>query len=580
MPVQPGRRAIMTLSEPRARTATSRLLRAANGGSLLIAASVAVAIVVALLLGVALETAVQDPTAQFGFSFRSFVELYTNPLLHSVIGNTILFTVISAGTALFFALPSAFLVQRTTLPYKGLVFALVLVSALVPGYVTARAWVLLFHPRIGLVNELLVDGLPFVDSPPINVVHVPIMGFINGLTLSAVAFFMLAGVFRPMDPALEESAEIHGLGVLARLRWITLPLAYHGILAAGIFVVMLSIASIDIPRIIGLSGRIFLFSTVISGDVLGAVRASSVFFILLALVMSFWYLRVMRAPYRYAVVSGQNYRVKLIALSRRQLLGAWSFIALFGLLSAGLPLLTLFWVSLTPFLEVPSAEALGRVSLANYATVSLDGRFWVAARNTVFLIAVVPTTTVLLSLAISWVVTRSAIRARSVLDTVAFLPHAVPSILFAIAAVHISLHWLPFFYRTAYVVFFIFIITRISFPTRVLNSALLQIHRELDEAGYVSGLGTLAVIRKILVPLLWSPMTYAWLWVALVTYREASLASLLRAPTPTLATFASGQLGGGNLNEGAALALVLLAVVTGLAMTVLVLSARGSRAAG
>jgi iron(III) transport system permease protein len=274
-----------------------------------------------MLLGVVMETGLKDRNAPSGYSLRGFIDLYTSPFVHAVIGNTVLFATISTITALLFAVPTAWLVQRTTLPHKGLAFGLMLVTALVPGYVTAQAWLLMFHPRIGLANRWLVESFDFVDTAPLNVINVPAMGVINGLGLSSVAFLMLAGVFRA-DPALDESARVHGVGVCARLKRITLPLAYPGILAVVIFITMLSLASIDIPRVIGLSGTIFLFSTAISGDFLGATRAASVLFVLLGLGMSWWYFRTIRHAHRYAVVTGGNYNVHLIPLSRTQVSGA------------------------------------------------------------------------------------------------------------------------------------------------------------------------------------------------------------------------------------------------------------------
>ena len=64
-----------------------------------------------------------------------------------------------------------------------------------------------------------------------------------------------------MNPMLEEAARISGLGFAATLRRVTLPLATPGILAAGIYVFTIAIATFDIPAIIGLGNRVYLFST-------------------------------------------------------------------------------------------------------------------------------------------------------------------------------------------------------------------------------------------------------------------------------------------------------------------------------
>ena len=64
-------------------------------------------------------------------------------------------------------------------------------------------------------------------------------------------------------------------------------------------------------------------------------------------------------------------------------------------------------------------------------------------------------------------------------------------------------------------VFIVYVIARLSYGTRMTNSALIQIHRELDEAAQMSGAGTFGVLRRILLPLLAPTVLYAWVWIAL-----------------------------------------------------------------
>src|SRR6202021_516240 len=87
------------------------------------------------------------------------------------------------------------------------------------------------------------------------------MGWVQGLSLAPLAFIMTAAVFRTMDPTLEESARASGASFLATLQRITLPLAWPGVLAAGIFVFMIGFAAFDVPAIIGWGSRLFTFSS-------------------------------------------------------------------------------------------------------------------------------------------------------------------------------------------------------------------------------------------------------------------------------------------------------------------------------
>jgi iron(III) transport system permease protein len=116
-------------------------------------------------------------------------------------------------------------------------------------------------------------------------------------------------------------------------------------------------------------------------------------------------------------------------------------------------------------------------------------------------------------------------------------------------------------YGTLTIVILIYTISRISFATRIINNSLAQIHPELEEAAFVGGLGLLQVMRKILLPLLKPALVYAWLWMALLCYRELTMASVLVTSQEniTLPMIVWGLWLGGSLNQAAAANLVVLA---------------------
>jgi len=540
-----------------------------GGRTFLIGASVAALSVVILLLAVILTIAFQDPADSSIYTFQNFRDLYLEPFVYGALLNTAGFTLVSTLTALFFAIPIAWLAERTDLPGRGLVFPLMTASAVIPGLFGALGWLLMLHPRIGMVNRWLVDVVPFIHSAPFNIVSITGMGFITGLGLSSLAFIMLAATFRAMDPALEESAQIHGMNFFHRFAKITLPLMWPGILAVGIYIFTIGLASFDVPAVIGLANRIFMFSTFVyteaepqEGDPnFGIVGAASVLMIVIALLLSWWYLRVIRQSHKYTVVTGKNYRPKIIQLGRWWIAG-WAFIGIKLLLGVVFPFLVLVWASLLQYFQPVSRSAIASISLDNFRAIPWD-IFWVAAMNTAILTLSVPTLLVFIGLAISWVVIRSGTRFAWLIDVVAFLPHAVPNLIFSIAILVVALFWIPQsipFYNTIYIILAAFVIARISFPTRIYNNALLQIHKEIDEAGYVFGLGPLGVLRRILIPLLAPATLYAWIWMALLSYRELTLAAFLTAKdNQTLPTLILAFVVRGDAPIAAALSLFLVA---------------------
>src|ERR1044072_6645902 len=116
-----------------------------------------------------------------------------------------------------------------------------------------------------------------------------------------------------------------------------------------------------------------------------------------------------------------------------------------------------------------------------------------AAGNTALLVVGVPTAIVIVCSAISWIVTRSRIRWRVVLDAVAFLPHPVPHLLFALAIAYLALlisTVIPF-YGTICVLIAVYVMCFSSLGRRVLNNSMIQVHRELEEAAQIGGASTL-----------------------------------------------------------------------------------------
>jgi iron(III) transport system permease protein len=141
-----------------------------------------------------------------------------------------------------------------------------------------------------------------------------------------------------------------------------------------------------------------------------------------------------------------------------------------------------------------------------------------------------PVITIAIAFSISWIVLRSQIRGRALFDFVAFLPLSVPSIVFSMAALLLALFVLQTvipIYGTIWILLLVYVVSRISYATRITNSALIQIHRELEEQAQIAGAGLGGVMRHVLAPLLKPALGYAFIWIALLTYRELTVPVLL-----------------------------------------------------
>jgi len=536
----------------------------------ILAVVVAVSAIILIELAVVLWIGVLKDTpgvSAIQYSASHYTSVFSDPFTYKVLLNTFGFSFVTLAVALVFGAPAAWLAERTDLPGKTLAFTLMTIGLLLPGFTSAMGWVFMLHPKVGLVNDWLVSAL-HLQGPPFAITGVVGMGWVEGLNLAPIAFVMTAVVFRAMNPALEEAAQMAGANFRQTWFRVTIRLALPGILAASIYIFTIGFAAFDVPAIIGLGNRVFTFSTylltLLQSEVdlprYGAVAALSTAVLALAGALSWWYNAVQRRAWRYSVVTGKGYRPRILKLGR-WVGPAWTFLGLYFVLSKLLPILVLIWASLLPYLHLPSLDALAAVSLVNFHKQNWE-LVIAGLINTGILMILTPTLAVAVSLAFSWIVLRTKIRGRSLFDFVAFLPHAVPNIVFGVATLLLSLFLLDKvvpIYGTVWLLLLAFVIGRISYGTRMTNTGLIQIDKELDESAQVSGANTLSVLTRVLVPLLAPTMLYAWLWIALLAYRELTLAVLLTTTdNMTLPVLIWNTWFGGAQGPAAALSLIML----------------------
>ncbi len=495
----------------------------------------------------------------------NYRELFDDPAVGRAAVNTILF----AGGAVLIAgcigLPLAWLIERTDLPGKALLSTMMTIGLLVPGFFAAMGWVLLLHPRIGMVNQWFMGWFSLSAAPlPIN--SVAGMAWVEGLTLAPVFYLMTASSLRSMDASLEEAAQMAGASRFAVMRRIFLPLFTPGILAASIFTFTTALGAFDVPGTIGLSGRILTFSTLLyikTSAIEGLPNYSlpaafGSVMLIFAIGLSLMYVRLLRRAHNFQVVTGKAWRPKLARLGRLKF-AAWAFAGTYAALALVVPLLLVGWSALLPFYQPPSMRALGSVSLAAFSRVPWQ-LVLTGLGNSIVIALIAPTLTLIGSFAFSWIVLRSRLRGRLLLDGVAFLPHAVPGIIFALGAVLIALFALPRaipLYGSVAIIIIVNSVGWIAFGTRVVNTALMQIHPELEESGLVCGATPFQSIRKIMLPLLLPALAGAWIWLALLALRELTRAIILvTGENVTLPVITWSLWNGGQLNLAAVIVLV------------------------
>ncbi len=517
------------------------------------------------------------------YTLGNYRALLTDPYHYRVMGNTLVIAVVAVFVSASLGFIFAWLIERTDLPHKAFAVSLLTMGILIPTFLKAMGWIFLLHPRIGILNLWLKQFFGLQVSP-LNIATLAGIGFVEGITLTPVAFAMISAALRSMNPALVEASTVHGVGRLRTLLLIELPLVWPALVSVILWIFTIAIAAFDVPAVIGMANNIFTFSTALYFAVnpaeglprYGLSGAFGAIMILFSLLLMLPYFYALKHSYRYQVISGKGYQTRPIELGRLAIAG-WAALGLYNLLAFIFPLLAMFWTSLLPYVQAPSWQALAAISFSRYGELAVDRGVFQAGWNTLFLMAAVPTLVVLLSAAISWIVTRSRIPGRFVLDAIAFLPHPVPNILFALSIAYLALiisDLVPI-YGTIYVLLAVYVTCWISFGTRLLNGNMVQIHRELEEAAQVGGVRALRVLGKIILPLVRPGLVYAWVWTALMAYRELTMAVLLASPkNPVLSTFIWSQWNGGGLGDAGAAGVMMVAIMSPLVITCWVFARR------
>jgi len=496
----------------------------------------------------------------------NFIRVYTDLSTYNVLLNTLLFATGTVVVALIFTVPLVWLLMRTDLPFKRTIYVLLTLGILIPVFLRTIAWILLLSPRIGLVNQWAsqIFGL---DHPLVSLYNLPGMAFIQGVSFVPGAFFMLAAAYRTMDPALEEAAYTAGVSKLRTFFWINIPITLPAIAAVMVYLFMTAIAVFEVPAIIGLPARILVLSSLIYTSTnpptglpeYGVAGAYGGVMLLAGLVLAYFYVRLVRQGKKYTVITGRGYRPREIALGRWKW-PAMAFVMLYLSMEVFIPFLVLLWTSLLPYLQLPSAAALSSISLKNYRTIP-DYTGALPFINTAILMVAVPFCAMLLSVLVSWVVVRSQVSFRGILDTVAFLPHAMPSILLAVGLGYLGLAYRNIFpfYGTIVIIIIAHTINWIAYGTRTTNSVMIQVHRELEEAGKVAGVSAPRVFLRIVLPLVAAGVFNSGIWISMLSYREVTMALTLYSRKNTVISTVVWQFwGSGWVPEVSALGVILV----------------------
>ncbi|MPZ39906.1 MAG: ABC transporter permease subunit [Rhizobiales bacterium] len=480
------------------------------------------------------------PALPEGWTLQNYTTAFGMPLFYQALATTLVLATIGTAITVVIAVLFAWLIERTDMPCRNLAWALILIPMAIPGVLFALGWALLLSPKTGAMNVFLRDVFALfgveITEGPINIYSIGGLIFLDGLRGVTTVFLMVVGAFRMMDPSLEEAARVSKAGTVATFFRVTLPALSPAILAAAMYSFISSMESFEAPLAIGLPANIFVLSTLIYFTTriqapldYGLAAVFGVSYMILMVFLLIWYRRAVRNSERFATVSGKGFRPRIVSI------GQWRYPALalfvvYFLFAVAAPFCVLLWTSLLPGYRVPSIDAIRLITLDNYREIFATDRVFEVIWNTLVLMVVAATATMVLAFLASWIIVRAPVRGRGLLDGLMFVPHAIPGIVIALALIMAFLTP-PLRYTGLYgtmgILVIGLVIAYISFGTRLMNSAIMQVHKELEQAAYVSGASTAKTLFFITLPLLFPAFAAGWIWVAVHALRAFSIPLML-----------------------------------------------------
>jgi iron(III) transport system permease protein len=173
----------------------------------------------------------------------------------------------------------------------------------------------------------------------------------------------------------------------------------------------------------------------------------------------------------------------------------------------------------------------------------------------------------ILGLLVAWLLVRTRSRLRVVLDFLAFMPQALPGVIIGVSVLLLYL-LLPLpLYGTIWVIVLGLTTQFIALSTRIMSSGIVQVDRQLEEAGDASGASRVTILRRVIVPLIRPAFLNGLLLVFLSSIQHLTVPLMLFTPdTAVLSTVIWDEWDHGDTATTAALGVILILVTVTLSV--------------
>jgi len=452
----------------------------------------------------------EDIATGEGFTLRHVALVFQDPVLREGLVNAFIIAVATTLTSFAIGLPLALLGARYEFPLKGLWSAAILVPLILPPFVGAIGLRAVLG-RAGMLNTLLGTDFDILGDARLVGVIIAL-----ALHLYPIVYLNATAALANLDPALDEAAGTLGAGPFRRLFKITLPLIRPGLFAGGTVVFIWSFTELGTPLV-------FDVADVTAVQIFQGVKE----------------MNASQAPYALTAVmlaaSVLFYLVGKLAFGRAHQAGSMK--AFRGASTVRLSPVGGILASLA-FAVVTAAALLPHLGVVLEAFAAPGSWYhsvlperWTADNmeqalghplafgsivNSLYLAFTAAALDIGIGLAAAYLIVRTKIKGRTLLDALTMLPLAVPGLVMAFGYVAMTLRW-PFgpgdpLAGTIDVVganpnpipllIIAYAVRRLPYVVRAAVAGLQQVTPELEEASSSLGASGATTLRRVVVPLI------------------------------------------------------------------------------
>jgi iron(III) transport system permease protein len=474
--------------------------------------------------------------------------------------NSLLLGLGTVATTSILGFAIAFLLVRYDFVGRSLFSYLTLIPIISPPLVGVLGITFILG-RAGTVNVLLAD---FFDvARPINFVY-GLHGvlLVETLHLFPMITLNVVDALAKIDPSLEEAAESVGARGWRRVRTITLPLTTPGYVAGALLVFIWTFSDFATPLVLGvhdlLAAQAYLnIVQFVDRRLFRMGIVISALMVVLALVF-------LGAARRYVAIKDYS-SLSYSRVGRRRLSPIGQTLAVLGLSVVML-------LSFIPYVGVGLAS-VGRgwsltafpvqYTLQYFERVLVETPKYVV--NSFLYAGLAVALCIVVGVPIAWLLARTRVPGRDVLDGLNTLILAVPGTALGIAyirAFHFALPGLDRGLTSLWIVLpIVLAVRRLPYTVRGSYASLLLVPRSLEEAASSVGAREARSFRDVTLPLIWRGVLVGSLFSFMTSLQEASAVLFLSLggwetiPVGIFSFYIAG-----SANEAAALGVVLIVV--------------------